>query len=49
MSGAVDPGDPALILLDFGPCGDRPPVLEGNGTVDFAHATMRLMNFGPTS
>jgi hypothetical protein len=48
LSGNVDFGDVALIMLDFGPCAGCHSDLDGNGVVDFGDVAMALLNFGPT-
>ncbi|MFZ4723240.1 MAG: CotH kinase family protein [Phycisphaerales bacterium] len=45
-SGEVDPGDIAIALLDFGPCGGCPADLDGTGEVDFADVALILVDFG---
>jgi formylglycine-generating enzyme required for sulfatase activity len=46
-SKAVDFGDVALILLDFGPCVGCSSDLDGTGTVDSGDVAMALLEFGP--
>jgi hypothetical protein len=45
-NGEVDPGDIAMALLDFGPCGGCPADLDGTGEVDFADVALILVDFG---
>jgi hypothetical protein len=45
-SGAVDMGDVALILLDFGPCAGCDADLDGNGSADFGDVALALLSFG---
>ena len=45
-SGAVDMGDVALILLDFGPCVGCDADLDGNGAADFGDVALALLSFG---
>lgn len=47
MSGTVDLGDMAIIMLDFGPCAGCTSDLDHNGVVDMGDVAMLLMNFGP--
>jgi hypothetical protein len=44
--GAVDFGDVALVLLDFGPCAGCPADQDLNGTVDFGDVALVLLSFG---
>jgi hypothetical protein len=46
-SAAVDFGDIALVLLDFGPCEGCPTDLDGSGAVDFGDAALVLLDYGP--
>jgi len=45
-SGAVDMGDVALILLDYGPCAGCDADLDGNGSADFGDVALALLSFG---
>jgi hypothetical protein len=45
-SGAVDAGDIAVMLLDFGPCAGCPSDLDGSGVVDFGDVALLLLMFG---
>ncbi len=45
-SGAVDSGDIALILLDFGPCSECSSDFDQNGSVDFGDVALALLMFG---
>lgn len=49
MSGAVDLGDLALMLMDFGPCAGCPTDLDGSGVVDMGDVSLLLLNFGPAA
>ena len=49
LSGEIDFGDVALVLLDYGPCAGCPSDLDGTGEVDFGDVGLVLLNFGPTS
>jgi len=49
LSGEIDFGDVALVLLDYGPCAGCPTDLDGTGEVDFGDVGLVLLNFGPTS
>jgi hypothetical protein len=46
-SGAIDMGDVALILLDFGPCGRCAADLDASGTIDMGDVALALLDFGP--
>lgn len=46
-SGAVDGGDVAFCLLDFGPCPQCPSDLDGSGDVDFGDVALLLLSTGP--
>jgi len=48
-SGAVDNGDVALTLLDYGPCPGCLSDLDGNGEVDFGDVALILLSTGPCS
>ena len=48
-SGAVDNGDVAFCLLDFGPCPGCSTDLDGNGFVDFGDVALILLSVGPCS
>ena len=45
-SGAVDMGDVALAMLDFGPCPGCTSDVDGNGTVDFGDVALLLLDIG---
>ena len=45
-NGAVDMGDVAMLLLDYGPCAGCPTYLDGSGNVDFGDIALALLNFG---
>ena len=49
MTGVIDIGDIALILMDFGPCAGCPTDLDGNGVVDMGDVSLLLMAFGPAA
>ena len=46
-SGAVDNGDVAFALLDYGPCPGCPSDLDGSGEVDFGDVALILLSVGP--
>jgi hypothetical protein len=46
-SGAVDNGDVALALLDFGQCPGCPSDVDGTGEVDFGDVALILLAVGP--
>jgi hypothetical protein len=46
-SEAMDFGDLALMLLDFGPCVGCRGDLDGNGQIDFGDTALLLLEFGP--
>jgi len=48
-SGAVDGGDIAFCLLDFGPCPQCVSDLDGSGDVDFGDVALLLLVTGPCS
>jgi len=46
-SGAVDNGDVAIALLDYGPCGGCLTDLDGTNEVDFGDVALILLSTGP--
>jgi alpha-tubulin suppressor-like RCC1 family protein len=48
LSGEIDFGDVALVLLDYGPCAGCITDLDGSGEVDFGDVALVLLNFGST-
>ena len=46
-SGAVDTGDIAVALLDYGPCPNCGSDLDGSGEVDFGDVALILLSAGP--
>ena len=47
LSGVVDSGDLALVLLDFGPCPGCVTDLDGSGETDSGDAALVLLGYGP--
>jgi hypothetical protein len=47
VSGVIDFGDVALVLLDFGPCEGCAADVDATGTVDFGDVALVLLDFGP--
>lgn len=46
LSGMVDLGDAALVLLEFGPCAGCEADLDSSGLVDFGDVALVLLDFG---